>query len=105
MAGVFVVVYGLSVAAPLMLLPLLTAESLGLKRFGLLVGYAGVAQTVGAALGPLVAGRIFDQSGSYTSAFELFIVINLLGAVAAWTCRSYEQAREGFASAPLPASA
>ena len=62
-----------------MLLPLLTAESLGLKRFGSISGLTGLAQTFGAALGPLVSGRIFDLTNSYTTAFELCIVVNLLG--------------------------
>jgi MFS family permease len=85
----FVIVYGLTVAAPLMLLPLVTAESLGLKRFGFIAGMTGLAQTFGAAVGPLVAGRVFDVMGSYTAAFELFIMINLIGAAAAFACRSY----------------
>jgi sugar phosphate permease len=105
MAAVFVVVYGLSVAAPLMLLPLLTAESLGLKRFGFLAGLAGLAQTSGAAIGPLVSGRIFDQTGSYTTAFELCIAINLLGAIATFACKSYASERAIMAPAALPASA
>jgi MFS family permease len=89
----FVIVYGLTVAAPLMLLPLVTAESLGLKRFGLIAGMTGLAQTFGAAIGPLVSGRIFDVTRSYTAAFELFIVVNLFGALAAFACRSYTAER------------
>lgn len=105
LAAVFVVVYGLSVAAPLMLLPLLTAESLGLKRFGLLGGLAGLAQTVGAAIGPVASGRIFDQTGSYTAAFELCIVINLVGALAAWGCKSFAAAHAAVDAAAVPVSA
>ena len=64
-------VYGISVAAPLMLLPLVIAESMGLKRFGVfLSGITGLAQTTGAAVGPIVAGKIFDISGSSIPAFE-----------------------------------
>lgn len=83
---IFVLVYGLSVAAPLSLLPLLVAESMGLKRFGLIGGLAGLSQTFGAAVGPIVSGLIFDATESYTSAFELFIIINLIGAVCAFSC-------------------
>ncbi len=101
--GIFILLYGVSVAAPLMLLPLLTAESLGLRRFGLLSGLAGLAQTFGAAIGPLVSGRIYDLTGSYSPAFELFIAINLIGAVAALACRAY--AEEPAMPVPLSASA
>jgi len=92
MIPIFVIVYGLSVAAPLMLLPLLLAESLGLRRFGSLAGLAGLAQTFGATIGPLVAGTIFDSTKSYGSAFALFIAINLLGALAAFACKPYSSA-------------
>lgn len=86
MLAVFVIVYGLAVGAPLALLPLVMAESLGLRRFGTLGGLSGLAQTVGAALGPVIAGRIFDVTHSYTPAFELFVVIWLLGAAASFAC-------------------
>jgi cyanate permease len=103
---VFVIVYGLTVAAPLMLLPLVTAESLGLKRFGFLGGMTGLAQTFGATVGPLVTGRIFDVTRSYTMAFELYIAINVLGALAAFACKSYAAERgRGLAPAPSPATA
>jgi MFS family permease len=71
---------------PLALLPLVTVESLGLKRFGTLSGLANFAQTVGAMLGPVIAGRVFDVTRSYTVAFELFIATLLIGAAALFAC-------------------
>lgn len=88
--AVFVVIYGLTVAAPLMLLPLVIAESMGLKRFGFISGLTGLAQTFGAAVGPLVSGKIFDVTKSYAHAFELIIAINIIAALAVFLCRSYE---------------
>ena len=87
--ALFVVIYGISVAAPLMLLPLVIAESMGLKRFGFLSGITGLAQTTGAAVGPIVAGKIFDISGSFVPAFELMIVVNIVAAIAILACRTY----------------
>ncbi len=104
-APIFVAVYGLTVAAPLMLLPLLTAESLGLKRFGLIAGLAGLAQAFGAAIGPLVSGRIFDLTNSYASAFELFVAISVLGAISALGCRPYPEAGAPPVAIMTPASA
>jgi len=89
----FVIAYGLTVAAPLMLLPLVLAESVGLRRFGLLGGFVGLTQTFGATLGPLVSGAIFDATKSYSLAFDLFIAINLIGAVAAFACRPFSAAQ------------
>src|SRR5712692_897861 len=59
-AGAFVVTYGLTIGAPLSLVPLVMAESLGLRRFGSLAGLTGLFNILGAALGPVVAGRVFD---------------------------------------------
>jgi MFS family permease len=104
-APIFVLVYGLTVAAPLMLLPLLTAESLGLKRFGFIAGLAGLAQAFGAAVGPLVSGRIFDVTNSYASAFELFVAIAILGAVVALGCKPYPDEATARVAILSPASA
>ena len=91
----FVIIFGLTLGAPLVLVPLLTVESLGLKRFGSIGGIAGVFNTIGAAIGPIGAGRIFDVNGTYTLAFEIFLVMALLGALATYACLplELEQAR------------
>jgi MFS family permease len=64
--------YGFLQAAPLMLFPLLTAESMGLKRYGTISGIVSAANTLGAAFGPPVAGSIFDATHSYVIAYSLF---------------------------------
>lgn len=78
----FVAIYGLTLGAPLVLVPMVTVESLGLKRFGSLSGLAGLANTAGAAIGPVAAGHIFDVTRSYAGAFELFSAVLALGALA-----------------------
>jgi MFS family permease len=49
-------------------------ESLGVKRLGSLLGLQALFGTIGVAAGPIIAGRIFDRSGSYTGAWFVFIV-------------------------------
>ena len=100
----FVPIYGMSIAAPLMLLPLLTAESLGIKRYGLLSGLAGLAQTFGAMVGPIVAGRIFDVTRSYALAFEVCIAVMIIGAAISFACRSYSLERNLMRPAGVPRS-
>jgi len=82
----YAAVYGLSSGAPLALIPLQIAESLGLKRFGSLSGLAGVFTTIGAGTGPVFAGFLFDATSSYRTAFELFALILILGGCAALAC-------------------
>jgi MFS family permease len=101
----FVLIFGLSLGAPLVLVPMLVAESLGLKRFGSIGGIAGIFNTIGAFVGPVGAGKIYDVTGSYAPAFEAFVVMCLLGAAVAYSCRSLESEQARQASAPLPATA
>jgi MFS family permease len=101
--AVFILAFGVVAGAPVALLPLLVAESLGRRRFGVLAALTGIAGTIGATAGPVIAGRIFDITGSYASAFELFILAGAMGALAAFVCRSYAQS--AGIMAPAPASA
>jgi len=90
----FIAMFGLTLGAPLVLIPLLTAECLGLKRFGAIAGVAGVFNTAGAFIGPMMLGKIFDLSGSYSSAFQICFVLSILGATATWACLPYEAEQE-----------
>jgi nitrate/nitrite transporter NarK len=103
----FVLIFGLSLGAPLVLVPMLVAESLGLKRFGSIGGIGAIFNTIGAFVGPVGAGKIYDLSGSYTLAFDVFVVMCILGAAVAFSCRSLEseQARQSPTSFPAAAGA
>jgi MFS family permease len=87
----FILTFGIATAAPVALLPLLVAESLGRRRYGVLAALTGIAGTIGGAVGPVVAGRIFDITGGYAAAFELFILADAVGALATFVCQSYVQ--------------
>jgi hypothetical protein len=52
----------------------------------------------------MIAGRIFDVSGSYASAWELFATMLLLGAAATYACLPLESEEARIARA-VPASA
>ena len=104
MLVLFVLVGGIGAAAPVALLPMLLAESLGLRRYGILGALAGLAGTFGATVGPLAAGRIFDLTGSYINTFELFVLLNAIGAAATLACQPYAT-RAQIRMAPEPASA
>jgi len=90
----FVAMFGFTLGAPLVLIPLLTADCLGIKRFGAIAGVAGVWNTLGAFIGPVMLGQIFDMTGSYSSAFEICFVLNIIGAAATMACLPYEEEQE-----------
>jgi MFS family permease len=87
--AVFLLVYGPAWGAPLMLLPLITIESLGLKHYSSLGGVLRVAEAAGAVLGPVALGRIFDLTGSYRPAFGLCIVCAVVGAAGTLGCQKF----------------
>jgi MFS family permease len=97
--------YGFLQAAPLMLFPLLTAESMGLKRYGAIFGIVSTATTVGAVFGPPVAGAIFDSTHSYVIAYSLFAACYFVAAGASYISRPYGAEVARLAPVAAPASA
>lgn len=87
----FIVLVGIASGTPLVLLPLVFIQSLGLKRLGSVQGVAGIFATMGAAIGPVSAGRIFDLSGSYAIAFGVFAAMWLGAALAIYACIPLKQ--------------
>jgi len=53
----------------------------GIKNHGLIFGSSTLSFTIGAAIGPFLAGYIFDTWKSYQAAFIIMAVLSLLGFV------------------------
>ena len=71
---------------PAALMPVLIADSLGFKQLGALLGIQGVFATIGYAIGPVIAGRIYDVTASYGGALWLFMALSLVAAAAILGC-------------------
>jgi sugar phosphate permease len=78
----YVFVYGLTVGGGLVLAPLIIGECFGVKAMGTIFGVLAIAAVVGGAIGPLLAGFIFDSTGSYYPAFIIFSVGEATAAIA-----------------------
>jgi MFS family permease len=83
MAGLALLGFG-----PPIITPVLQGQVLGLERFGLLNGIINSAGSVGFAVGPLLAGRAFDLTGSYTMSLEAASATALVGIVLTMLIRS-----------------
>lgn len=77
MFTVFAVVYGFAHGGFFSLVSPLIAKFFGTRSHGLLFGIVIFSSTVGGALGPLMAGFVFDLSSSYRL---VFFILGLLGA-------------------------
>ncbi len=61
----------------------LVARLFGLKSMGSIVGISSCAFSIGAALGPIITGYVFDSTGSYQQAFIICVAFSVLGIVMA----------------------
>ncbi|MBL7174382.1 MAG: MFS transporter [Desulfobacteraceae bacterium] len=75
----FAAVYGFSHGGFFAVIPPLIAELFGTKAHGGLFGIVFSSGAVGGAIGPLMAGRIFDLTDSYQMAFFILTSIGILG--------------------------
>jgi MFS family permease len=91
MLAAFTLIYGLSVGAPIALMPTILADSVGLRRYGSLSGLLVTLGVVGSASGPILAGAVFDRTASYTLIFELFAAGLLLAGFLPMACVSYRE--------------
>jgi MFS family permease len=68
----------------------LVASLFGLRSHGLIFGFLGFGATFGAAMGPLLTGYLFDQTGSYDWALLMCAAASLVSLVFAFFIRSEE---------------
>ncbi len=104
MLVLFTLVYGLSVGAPIGLMPAILADAVGLRRFGSLSGLLVTLGVIGSAAGPIAAGAVFDRTASYAGIFELFAVALLIASFLPMGCVSYRERAVGASPAPQPVS-
>lgn len=75
----FAVIYGLAHGGFFTVISPTLAEYFGLRAHGLTFGCVLFCGTIGGALGPLLAGRVFDTTGSYMQAFDVLSGLAVLG--------------------------
>jgi MFS family permease len=96
---------GFAAGAVAVQMPMMMIESLGLKRFGSVYGITSIFFTAGAAVSPVVTGRVFDQTGSYSVVIASFAVMFMACALAISGCRTLEREQVQFALQPREAAA
>jgi MFS family permease len=81
MLYLFAVVYGVAHGGFFTSFSPIVAEFFGIKSHGTLFGIAMFSGTFGGALGPVVAGYVFDITGGYGGAIWICTLISALGFV------------------------
>ncbi|GAI56795.1 unnamed protein product [marine sediment metagenome] len=77
----FAVVFGFGYGGLAALMSPVPAELFGLRSLGTIVGAVMCSFTIGGAIGPVLAGRIFDVTGSYYLAFMTCTAVGITGII------------------------
>jgi MFS family permease len=80
----FVLLFGSCGGTVVSLVPALTVETIGLRRFGTISGILLLTATVGQTLGPSLVGKLYDLSGSYALPFAAGFVLEIAAALVTW---------------------
>ncbi len=90
----FIGLHGFATAAEDVVIPLIIAQRFGDALLARVYGLLLLALVPGGALGPLIAGRVFDTTGSYQPVFAAFAILNVTAVAALATLsRSAASAR------------
>lgn len=79
----FVPVFGLGMGGMVAVIPLFLSTYFGVASLGAILGTLWALLTIAAGVAPVIAGYIFDVTGSYDVALILFSVLALVGAILA----------------------
>ncbi len=91
MLWLFVLFFGLGGSASSVVFPLVINDVVGPEGFISVFGFANIAFCLGFALGPPLAGYIFDMTGSYFTVFIIAGVLNILAIAMIYTAYAIKQ--------------
>jgi MFS family permease len=80
----FAIVFGFSMGADYMLIPLVTAECFGTHALGKILGLIIMGYSLGQWGAPWLLGRIFDASHSYQLGWKIMGAAAIVGAAMVW---------------------
>jgi MFS family permease len=74
---IFLFIFGLGYGGPIPIRPALQADYFGTKSFGTILGLTSLVSMLPGLVSPVVAGWIFDTTGSYKTAWQIYSLITL----------------------------
>ena len=99
MLFLFAVIYGFAHGGFYTVLSPTVAELFGMRAHGAIFGFIYFWGTIGGALGPVVAGGVFDAYQSYEKAFALLLGLSLLSLLLMLRVRPVKEASETASAA------
>ncbi|MDP2730734.1 MAG: MFS transporter [Dehalococcoidales bacterium] len=92
----FLLTYGAGFGGPIPLRAALQADFFGVKSFGTTMGLMSMIIMLGGLASPVIAGWIFDTSGSYVLAWQLFALTGVPGIALILLARPPGDKQEGW---------
>jgi MFS family permease len=83
----YAVLLGVGYSATASLIPAMVSDRFGGAHFGAIVGVGLMGSAAGSALGPWMAGFLFDLTGSYLPAFAIAAGCGVVAGAAGWVAR------------------
>ena len=83
----YAVLLGAGYSVTASLIPAMVSDRFGGKHFGSIVGVGLMGSAAGSALGPWMAGFLFDLTGSYMPAFAIAAGCGVVAGAAGWWAR------------------
>lgn len=80
----YAILLGVGYSATASLIPAMVSDRFGGPHFGTIVGVGLMGSAAGSALGPWLAGFIFDHLGSYRLAFAIAAACAIAAGAAGW---------------------
>jgi MFS family permease len=84
----YAVLLGVGYSATASLIPAMVSDRFGGTHFGAIVGFGLMGSAAGSALGPWMAGFLFDVTGSYVPAFAIAAACGVVAGAAGWRARA-----------------
>jgi len=78
---IFAIVFGLAFGAGITQESPITANTFGLNSHGVIFGAVSIGHTLGATLGTLIPGYLFDATGSYQMPFVIGALLSISGFI------------------------
>jgi MFS family permease len=84
----YAVLLGLGYSVTAALIPTMIGDRFSGRHFGAIVGAGLIGSAAGSAVGPWLAGRLYDATGSYTLPFLIAAASGVIAGIAGWRARS-----------------
>jgi MFS family permease len=89
----YAVLLGLGYSVTAAITPAMMSDRFSGPHFGSIVGIGLMGTAAGSALGPWLAGRLYDASGSYTLAFMIAAACGIVAGAAGWRARMLRKSK------------